>query len=449
MIDRVVIGGGLSGIFAALRASDAGETVTLLEASGSLGGGLRGVDVDGLVLDAGAESFSVVSPEMATLLADWGFAHSLVRPAQKAAHIVLPDRIVPIPRGVMGIPAGREELGASPALEPEAISDAIARDSQPWQVPEQVSVAELVRLRLGAAVYDNIVAPVVSGVWGSSGEFLDAHSVFAELLEAGAEYGSLLDAAAHLRGNSPAMGQAVQSVRGGLHTILPRLEEMLDQRGVSVLVNCPVERIEPHGAGWLITAPVSSQASRVSIGVGPQALQNLLDPLLGVEQGFVAPRAIPSRVALVSLHAPQLDTAPLGTGALVADGVGGGVKALTHVNAKWDWWSDHLPAGRHLVRFSLRAGQETVAVDDVVAEALERFFDLGADRIRDVVSVDWPDVLAVPTPEGHNGVDYYRRDLSGRGVDLVGSAITGSGILRLAKHHLATQKKEEDRVAIG
>ncbi|MDP2007519.1 MAG: hydroxysqualene dehydroxylase HpnE [Rubrivivax sp.] len=48
-----VIGGGWSGLAAAVRATEAGHGVTLFEMAGQWGGRARGVDVDGLALDNG------------------------------------------------------------------------------------------------------------------------------------------------------------------------------------------------------------------------------------------------------------------------------------------------------------------------------------------------------------------------------------------------------------
>lgn len=48
-----VVGGGWAGLAAAVRATEAGHTVTLFEMAGQWGGRARGVDVDGLALDNG------------------------------------------------------------------------------------------------------------------------------------------------------------------------------------------------------------------------------------------------------------------------------------------------------------------------------------------------------------------------------------------------------------
>ncbi len=52
----VVVGGGVGGLVAARECAKVGMRVTLLEGSEALGGVIRRVALDGVVVDAGAES---------------------------------------------------------------------------------------------------------------------------------------------------------------------------------------------------------------------------------------------------------------------------------------------------------------------------------------------------------------------------------------------------------
>ena len=69
MTSTLVIGGGISGLAAALALFDAGggraagEEVVLLEGSDRVGGKLRGEEVAGLRVDVGAEAMLARRPE--------------------------------------------------------------------------------------------------------------------------------------------------------------------------------------------------------------------------------------------------------------------------------------------------------------------------------------------------------------------------------------------------
>ena len=56
--DVVVIGGGVAGLVAALECAKVGLQVTVLERREELGGCVGRIELDGLTLDSGAESFA-------------------------------------------------------------------------------------------------------------------------------------------------------------------------------------------------------------------------------------------------------------------------------------------------------------------------------------------------------------------------------------------------------
>jgi oxygen-dependent protoporphyrinogen oxidase len=78
LVRAAIIGGGIAGLrIAALRAR-AGDTVTLWEASGSLGGQLRTVREAGYVIEQGAEGFVANSQAVEALAGELGIRASLV-----------------------------------------------------------------------------------------------------------------------------------------------------------------------------------------------------------------------------------------------------------------------------------------------------------------------------------------------------------------------------------
>ena len=67
----VVVGAGLSGLVAAHRLVAAGRAVVVLEAAGGPGGRMATVELDGAVLDVGAQFFTVRSSEFSELAERW------------------------------------------------------------------------------------------------------------------------------------------------------------------------------------------------------------------------------------------------------------------------------------------------------------------------------------------------------------------------------------------
>src|SRR5947208_15124210 len=88
----VVVGGGIAGLATAYRIGrsdpDAGSVdVTLLEASERLGGALGALGLDGLTVEAGADSFVVRKPWAADLCRELGLGGTggLIHPALRGA----------------------------------------------------------------------------------------------------------------------------------------------------------------------------------------------------------------------------------------------------------------------------------------------------------------------------------------------------------------------------
>ena len=448
--DLIVIGGGFAGILEALRAAESGGSVVLLEQTDQLGGAIRAAQVDGQAVDVGAESFSVVSDEFRSLLEHWGLGDDIVSPEPVGASIISPAGRFAVPHGVMGVPAGAEALRRSGALNSAEVEAALELDLSPFAAERHASVADLVRRRLGDAVYRRLVEPVVTGVYGTSAEQLDANVVMPELVRRAQQTGSLLEASRQLRGDGPSAGLAVQSLRGGLHTLVPRMVDVLTAAGVRIELNSPVTRISRRQGQWSVVANGDWTAPRVCLAVGPaQTVQLLATAEVSAGPSVVA-QPVPGTVAVASVQSTVLDDHPWGSGALIADEVAAEAKAFTHINAKWAWWSDALPPGRHLVRISLR---EPGGRPDIIRGAVERTLTevMGVEpgAVRGLAIQHWPDVQSRPAPGAKGEQRALADQLRADGLVLSGSSIPGSGLLRLAREITTTRQQKEDYVPVG
>src|SRR3954451_9119079 len=83
----VVIGGGISGLAAAHRLQAGGARVTVLEASGRLGGKLCVGEIEGVAVDLGAESMLARRPEGVELARAVGLGERLQPPATATASL--------------------------------------------------------------------------------------------------------------------------------------------------------------------------------------------------------------------------------------------------------------------------------------------------------------------------------------------------------------------------
>ena len=418
----VVIGGGIGGLIAARECAKVGMRVTVLEATDAVGGAIRRTELDGIALDAGAESYATRGGHVRALLDELGLAELIVAPAAGGAWLAgIPGTgAAPLPvGGVLGIPSNpfqedvRRVIGWSGAWR--AYLD---RVRPPLTIGHQLSLGRLVASRMGPKVRDRLVAPVTTGVYSASPDDVDVDVAAPGLNAALTRVGSLSGAVMAVRQDGAARkspGAAVEGLVGGMGALVDALLDDLGRFDTSVRTGTRVEQVSRDAGGWRVRTlsaapapdagidvdpdvdpapdlasetdpgtpgevPVAAQleeelaADAVIVATDEVSARALLSPVVpalaaeGQESAVVAPEI---EVVTLLLDAPALDAAPRGTGVLTVPG-SHTAKALTHSTAKWEWVRS-AANGRHVVRVSFGAQGEpaaTAPLDDDAAAAL-------------------------------------------------------------------------------
>ena len=400
----VVIGGGIGGLLAARECAKVGMRVTLLEAADAVGGAIRRTELDGVSLDAGAESFATRGGHVRALLEELGLTDRIVAPAAGPAWLAgIPGvGAAPLPvGGLLGIPANpfqddvRRIIGWSGAWRAY-----VDRVRPPLTIGHQLSLGRLVASRMGTKVRDRLVAPVTTGVYSASPDDVDVDVAAPGLNAALTRVGSLSGAVQALRdtaaaGAAKAPGAAVEGLVGGMTVLVDALVADLARLDVDVRTGTPVERLSRDGAGWRVIAAAAEiavddddaqagsdddstespeneyTADAVIVATEEVTARALLAetvPALAAADPAEAPQI---ELVTLLLDAPTLDAVPRGTGVLTVPG-SHTAKALTHSTAKWDWVRE-AAGGLHVVRVSFGAQGEpaaTAGLDDDAAAAL-------------------------------------------------------------------------------
>ncbi|WP_168168440.1 FAD-dependent oxidoreductase, partial [Kytococcus sp. HMSC28H12] len=168
MTRAVVVGGGLSGLVAArelvVHHGIASGDVTVLEARERAGGVLLRGEVAGRTVDLGAESVLTTRPEATDLLAELGLAEEAVHPTGVPAAVWSRGGIHPVPRGtLMGVPGDAAQAAGLLTEQEVDRADDSGREHPP--LVEDVSLGDLVAERMGDAVVDRLVEPLLGGVY--------------------------------------------------------------------------------------------------------------------------------------------------------------------------------------------------------------------------------------------------------------------------------------------
>ncbi len=430
----IVVGGGPAGLLAARRLLRAGASVTVLEAAERTGGRVSRLELDGLALDAGAESFAVRDGDVERLLTELGLRDGIVAPLPSPAWVVGPTRAYPLPRaGWMGIPVHPfapdvvEAIGILGALRVWWERLLPVADPGP-----DATAGEVFRHRLGRRATSRLVEPVVKGIYSRPLDELPFAALGPGTGAGMVRHGGLVALATARRAASPA-GSAVRGLVGGVATLTEALAREVRSLGGVIRTGAAVESARrSDDGGWTVTvagqAPLA--AGEVVMAVPQAAVVRLLPDVDPARE----PRE-PGQAVLVTLvlDAPELAGAPRGTGVLAVDGVTR-AKALTHATAKWAWLAERA-RDRHIVRLSYDArairdldrdgpvAQEGSLVRAALRDA-SRLLDvhLTPERLRASAVVAWPDSAPADGPVVEVG----------EGLSLVGSAAGLTGLAAIA-----------------
>ncbi|UWF77384.1 protoporphyrinogen/coproporphyrinogen oxidase [Microbacterium neungamense] len=389
----VVIGGGIGGLVAARECAKVGMPVTVLEAEERLGGAVRSATLDGLVVDAGAESFATRGGHVRRLVEELGLGEAIVSPEGGGAWLTgIPDAAdAPLPvGGMLGILANpfaddvRRIIGWRGAWR--AYLD---RLRPPLTIGHEHSLGRLVRSRMGARVLDRLVAPVTAGVYSAHPDDVDVDVAIPGLNAALTRVGSLSGAVAVLREEQKARtapGSAVQGLHGGMGRLVDALRADLETYGAGIRTGVRATALRREGGVWIVDVDEAStdadadaceplgaaaealRATGVILAVPEPAARALLDGIATLGAPGAAPEI---EIVTLLLDAATLDAAPRGSGVLTVPG-SRAAKALTHSTAKWGWLRE-AAAGRHVVRVSFGSQGEpaaTAALDDAEAARL-------------------------------------------------------------------------------
>lgn len=268
-VDALVIGGGIAGLSAAWQLTQDGFKPLLVEARGYLGGLIAPGYIGPVQVDLGAETFVPRGVETAQMVAALGL--EALAPSGDGARLFLPPnrangesrwRLWRFLRDAyLGIPADPSADDVVAVLGAKAAQRA-AQDrhlgSEVGQGAEGETLAGFVAARMGQAVVDRLVRPIVAGIYACDPADLATDTVTPGLRQATREHGCLADAVAFLlaRSRKATGGRSVDKcVRGGMFQLTAALSQAITTAGGSVLTRVGAQQlIAPDAADNADTA---------------------------------------------------------------------------------------------------------------------------------------------------------------------------------------------------
>ncbi|TQJ50489.1 oxygen-dependent protoporphyrinogen oxidase [Phycicoccus sp. SLBN-51] len=434
----------MSGLAAAWELSQRlpGAHIRVLDASDRPGGKLRLASIAGQRIDVGAESMLARRPEAVGLVEEIGAADLLTHPATTAANVWSRGRLHPLPKGtLMGVPG--EPEAARGLLTDEEVDR--AAHEEPWAgglLEDDVAVGDYVGARLGGAVVDRLVEPLLGGVYAGHARRLSLEACVPGLFEV-ARLGGSLTAAARAASAAGAANPApvFAGVVGGMGRFAELLVDALRARGVEVCSGVIARELHRRPAGgWTVVtgprpAPESVDADAVVLAVPATPTSRLLgehapeaaEELAGIEYASMA-------IVTLAVAREGLGELP-GSGFLVPPVDGRGIKASTFSSAKWPW-VDQLSDEAFFLRASVGRAHEQADLQRPDQELVR----LAVREVSEALGRPLPPVLDAQVQRWGGGLPQYAVGHRARvarvrasvadlpGLEVAGAAYDGVGI---------------------
>lgn len=382
----IIIGGGITGLTAAYylqkkaREEELPIEVKLIEASGRLGGVIRTETRDGFVIERGPDSIIARKKSALRLIEEVGLQDKIISNTAGRSYIYARGRLHTMPEGsFMGIPTKVTPFALSGLFSPlgklRAAGDFILPKGEP---KSDQSLGVFFRRRLGNEVVENLIDPLLSGIYAGDIDELSLMALFPNFYEIEQKYRSLVIGLNKSMPKPPKTAKKPGSKKGMFISLSTGLEELVRQverrleKG-SVLKGKAVNKVERTGSTYQVyleTGEVET-ADSVVIATDHFHAQRMLSAYPFMEPFKHMPA---NSVANVAMAFPKsaIEKDIDGTGFLVSRNSDFRITACTWTHKKWPGTS---PDNMALLRCYVGKPDDQEAVnltDDQITELVLR-----------------------------------------------------------------------------
>lgn len=469
----VVIGGGITGIAATYylqkeaREKNLPLDITLLEASHRLGGKIQTAVKDGFVIEKGPDSFVARKLSASRLVREAGLSDKLVSNSHGKSYVLAGGSLHPMPGGsVMGIPT---QIGPFVTSGLFSIFGKL-RASADFVLPRSTisgdqSLGVFFRRRLGDQVVENLIEPLLSGIYAGDIDQLSLMSTFPQFYHVEQKHRSLI---LGMKSVTPPKLKTEQmkkprgmflTVATGLQSIVEAIEEKL--RPNTVYKGIHVKHLAKVGNNYQLELSNGTImiADTVVIATPHQGAAKILSDYRFAD-GL---KEMPSTsVATVALAFPKsaIKKDINGTGFVVSRNSDYTITACTWTHKKWPHTT---PEGKVLLRCYVgRPGEEAIVEqsDDeivkIVLDDLNKTMNITKDPEFSIVT-RWRNAMPQYTVGHKERIETVKEGLAKElpGVFLAGSSYEGLGIPDCIDQGEAAVKKilqylhETQKAAVG
>ncbi|WP_075981519.1 protoporphyrinogen oxidase [Bacillus massilinigeriensis] len=443
----VVVGGGITGLTTVYylqkkaRENNWLLDIKLVEASARLGGKIQTFRKDGFVIEKGPDSFLERKQSASRLAKEVGLEGELVNNSTGKSFVLVQERLYSMPGGsIMGIPTQIAPFVTTGLFSFPGKMRAAADFFLPRSNPaEDQSLGEFFRRRLGDEVVENLIEPLLSGIYAGDIDQMSLMSTFPQFYEVEQKYRSLVIG---MKKTAPAPKKSTEpskkkkgmflTFKSGLQSFVEAIEAKLDPH--SIIKGTKVENIQKQKEQYYVQLNNGEVLTADSVVL---TVSHKVVPSIFPQYEFFKPfTSVPSTsVATVALVFPKeaVKKDINGTGFVVSRNSDYTITAVTWNHKKWPHTT---PEGKVALRCYVgRAGDQTVVElsDDqivkVVLEDLNKTMDITMEPEFFVVS-RWKEAMPQYTVGHKKRLETIKRNLDRElpGVFLAGGSYEGLGI---------------------
>lgn len=392
----IIIGGGIAGLTSAFYLQKAIQEenlpieLKLIEASHRLGGKMQTVIRDGFTIERGPDSFLARKLSISRLAKEVGMEDQLVHNSTGKSYVLVNEKLHSMPGGsIMGIPT---EVG--PFLTTDLFSiPGKLRAAADFILPKSESgkdqsLGEFFRRRLGDEVVENLIEPLLSGIYAGDIDQLSLMSTFPQFYEVEQKYRSLIIGMKKSTPSQPKTPVSKEKAKGafltfktGLQSFAEAIEAKIDPK--TILKGHRVDKITKHGNKYDVY--LNNGETLVADSIIAATPHKITQSMFADYHFFDPFKTVPSTsVATVALAFPEeaVKNDINGTGFVVSRNNDYSITACTWTHKKW---AHSAPKGKVLLRCYVgRAGEETIV-------------DLSDDRIIKIVLDDLKKIMDITT----------------------------------------------------
>jgi oxygen-dependent protoporphyrinogen oxidase len=357
----VVIGGGITGMTAAyflqkeIKEKSLPLEVKLIESSNRLGGVIQTIRKDGFIIEKGPDSIVVTKKSGLKLIEEIGLKDQVIYNIAGKSYIYARGKLHTMPEGsYMGIPTKVTPFAVSSLFSPlgkmRAAGDFILPKGKP-QIDQSLGL--FFRRRLGDEVVENLIEPLLSGIYSGDIDDLSLMALFPNFYEMEQKHRSLVLGLKHTvpKRKKPVKKQGSRkgmfiSLKNGLETLIEELEKRIDKE--TIQKETSVVKIVKGPSGYELTLADGKieKADIVVITTGHHLAQQMLKDYSFMDIFKTMPA---NSLATVSMAFPKskIQDDIDGSGFIVSRNSDFRITACTWTHKKWPGTT---PDGKVLLR---------------------------------------------------------------------------------------------------